>query len=405
MTPYHSDPSYRRTKSGRWEVVYYAHTPPTKTRRWKGGFRTRADAARWFAALAAPTPTAPTLDAFAARYLAHKRATVRGGTVDNSAASLRSLAAYVGAARTLDEITPADVEQWLASLTTSAHTVNSHLRRVRTALATAVRWGMLATNPALGVTRRRTVEAAIVHLSREDQAALVRAAMADASGYAYSLVVLALRTGLRRGELLALRWRDVDTDACRLTVRTTDGALTKSGRSRVVGLDADALAALAWWREWFAVERAASLARAADAAVEWHARRSAEFRAAWLAQCAPAPAHPVFPSFPVAQLTPRVEPMAEFRKTWARLTAAAFGPRRRVRFHDLRHTFAVECARSGVPIALLSQLLGHASMGVTQVYLRFAPDAGAAAALAVVPRLDCGHCVGEAEGGRSVGGE
>ena len=410
MTAYHTDPAYRRTKSGRWEVRWYEHTPPRKTRRFKGGFRTRADAARWFGALceaATAPPRSVTLGEFATRYLAHKLTTVRSGTAENDTSTMRRLVADMGIARPLNDITTGDVEAWLSTLSRglSAHTVNSHLRRVRTALSAAVRWGLLSVNPALAVARRRTVEAAIVHLSREEQVALVRAARADAAPYAYPLVVLALRTGLRRGELLSLRWRDVDTDSLRLTVRTTDGAVTKSGRSRVVGLDADALAAVEWWREWFARARADAVERAADPAVEWHARRSAEFQAAWLEQVAPAPDKPVFPSFPVAQLTPRVVPMAEFRKTWSRLVRVAFGPRRRVRFHDLRHTFAVECARAGVPVALLSQLLGHASLGVTQVYLRFAPDAGAAAALAVVPALNCGPAVGAEAGCCDSSGE
>ena len=71
----------------------------------------------------------------------------------------------------------------------------------------------------------------------------------------------------------------------------------------------------------------------------------------------------------------------------------AFGTRR-VRFHDLRHTFAVQCARAGIPLPLLSQLLGHSTVTMTQRYLRFYPDAGAAMLLNAVPPLgNCGHFV------------
>lgn len=408
-----SDPTYRRKATGRWEVIYYEHQPPDKRRRFKGGFRTRADAARWFAALR-DRPDAPaallsrTLGAFVADYLEHRAAAVRASTRALDASTLRRFVAHAGADTALVNLRPHHVETYLLTLrgrsgSPSAASANGELRRIRTAMAAAVRWGLLPAVPLAGVAPRREVEAPVVCLSPAEQAALVAGARMDPAPYLYPLVVLALRTGLRLGELLALRWCDADTERRQLTVRTTDGALTKSGRSRVVGLDADALSALAWWRDWFAVERAAALDRAADPAVEYHTRRSAEYRAAWLAQCAPAQLHPIFPSFPVAQLTPRVEPLRGIKRSWAGLVRRVFGARR-VRFHDLRHTFAVQCARANVPLALLSQLLGHGDLATTQKYLRFYPDAGAAAVLGKVPALgvSCGHSVASPEPARSA---
>ena len=401
-----SDPTYRRKATGRWEVIYYEIHPPDKRRRFKGGFRTRADATRWFAALRdrpdTATPQARSLGAFVADYLEHRAAAVRASTRALDASTLRRFVAHAGADTPLADLRPHHVETYLLTLrgragSPSAASANGELRRIRTAMAAAVRWGLLPSVPLAGVQPRRELEAAVVCLSPSEQAALVAEARTDPAPYLYPLVVLALRTGLRLGELLALRWCDADTDRRQLTVRTTDGAVTKSGRSRVVGLDGDALAALAWWRDWFAVEREAALARAADPSVEYHGRRSAEYRVAWLAQCAPAPQHPIFPSFPVAQLTPRVEPLRGIKRSWAGLVRRVFGARR-VRFHDLRHTFAVQCARANVPLALLSQLLGHADLATTQKYLRFYPDAGAAAVLGQVPPLqNCGHSVAGSE--------
>ena len=66
------------------------------------------------------------------------------------------------------------------------------------------------------------------------------------------------------------------------------------------------------------------------------------------------------------QVTPK-----RLRHAWDRIREAAKIPD--VRFHDLRHTYAVFCAKSGMPMVELQQRLGHASITMTQHYAVYAP--------------------------------
>jgi integrase len=49
---------------------------------------------------------------------------------------------------------------------------------------------------------------------------------------------------------------------------------------------------------------------------------------------------------------------------------------RRIRFHDLRHTFATRLAASGVPLRTIQEFLGHADLKTTQIYAHYAPSEG-----------------------------
>jgi integrase len=97
----------------------------------------------------------------------------------------------------------------------SARTVGHVHRVLHRALGHAVQWDMIQQNPADNVSPPR-VEATEVEMLTQDQ---VEIALKKLSGSTlYPIAVLALATGIRRGELLALRWQDVDLDNARLRV-------------------------------------------------------------------------------------------------------------------------------------------------------------------------------------------
>ena len=155
----------------------------------------------------------------------------------------------------------------------------------------------------------------------------------DYTDHLTPLVLLALNTGLRRGELLQLRWQDASPSAGRLTVR---GAGAKSGQTRHVPLNSEAVRILENWM--------------------------------------PANAQPQ--SFVFAGES-GADPIKGIKKAWAGLVKKA--KVRVFRFHDLRHTFASKLVMAGVDLNTVRELLGHNDISMTLRYAHLAPEHKAAA--------------------------
>jgi integrase len=150
-------------------------------------------------------------------------------------------------------------------------------------------------------------------------------------------------TGMRRGELLGLRWRDIDLAGAAITVQrsvgttggTTAAGPTKSGKSRVVDIDAGTVAVL---RAWKAEHGSLALALARDSALVFGTLND-KFRA------------------PARFGT-------HFRETMAR-ARVDLPDLPRIRLHDLRHTHATLLLQAGEPVHIVSQRLGHAGPTIT----------------------------------------
>ena len=156
------------------------------------------------------------------------------------------------------------------------------------------------------------------------------------------LVLTAALSGLRRSELIGLRWRDVDWQAQRLRVRNTYvlGEHSTEGKSD-----------LSTQRS---VPMADRLARALD---QW-SQRTAFGHDDELVFAHPQTGHPLDGS-----------------KVSKRFKAACrTAGVREVRFHDLRHTFATRLASSGQPLRTIQEFLGHADAKTTQIYAHYAPS-------------------------------
>lgn len=168
--------------------------------------------------------------------------------------------------------------------------------------------------------------------------------------YYWPWLVLAT-TGARRGEVLGLRWADVDLDHAVASIRQTvvpltkasgkgrEGrilARTKTDRARVIELDAKTVAALHTWRAKHAQERLLV---------------GVGYEDNDLIFCRPdgRPYHP-----------------ESFSKTFdRRLGQEAFSDLPRIRLHDLRHTWATLALVAGIDVAIVSKRLGHSSPMVT----------------------------------------
>lgn len=413
--PYLSDPAFRkRSDRGTWQVIFSEVDGARRERCFRSGFRTRGEALRWFTDFArqyaagevdahgqpAAVPGAvPAMGAFSERFLAWSATTIRPNSHAQERRIVARFLAFVEPGTQLDRVTTATLEGYLAERMdrdgVSPATANGELAILRKLFNVAVRWGLMERSPAAGVGRRRVPEKPVVHLEPAEARRLVEAARRTSENarnaatdavYLFPMVVLALRCGLRRSELFRLRWRDIDTERRELWVRNSAAGNTKSGQERVVHLDDDALEAVAWWREWFGRESARLRSLMADPAAEWHARQYAPLRLDTLDVCAPRPERFVFASQAAAAVTGQHRMLDNVANGFRALAESVF-PGRGLTLHHLRHTFAVTAARAGVPLPLLSQLMGHADMKTTSIYLRFAPSAGARAAMAMIPRL------------------
>ena len=135
----------------------------------------------------------------------------------------RNIKPYLGAKR-LSDLSPLDVKRWHGKLLAggradggplAVRSVQLSHRVLHRALADAVRWNLIALNPASGVRVPKGERKEMKVWTAEDAKRFLDALADDRL---VALWTLALHTGLRRGELAGLRWSDVDLDEGTLTV-------------------------------------------------------------------------------------------------------------------------------------------------------------------------------------------
>ena len=165
----------------------------------------------------------------------------------------------------------------------------------------------------------------------------------DVLGPVLRVVVLAAAmTGLRQGELLGLRWRDVDWSVQRIRVRNTfvRGEHSGAGKSDL------------------STRRSVPMTDRLAGELDRWSRRSVYCTDDDLVFAHPQTGRPLDRS----KVTRRFK--AACREAGVR----------EVRFHDLRHTFATRLAASGQPMRTIQEFLGHADSKTTQIYAHYAPS-------------------------------
>jgi integrase len=256
-------------------------------------------------------------------------------------------------AESLSAITIERIESWKIRRLNAGRSATTVLRDMFTlssVLSRAVRLGKLTENPIRRVEKPRIDRRPKVRFLDKEEESRLREAMQmrDAEmrearesanvwrqerkqellpslphfgDHLTPAVLLSMNTGLRRGEILALRWESIDFDRQILTV---EGGTAKNRQTRHVPINDAATTVLRCWHEQ---------------------------------------AHDGKRVF---------EPRTGFKTAWAPLLKRATITK--FRWHDLRHHFASRLVQAGVPLNTVRDLLGHSSVAMSLRYAHLAPD-------------------------------
>jgi integrase len=241
------------------------------------------------------------------------------------------------------KLTPLDLQALyteLAEAGLSARSIGHTHRVLHRAFDQAVKWNILTRNPCQGTTPPRPQRAEMKVLTPEQARAFLAATIDHP---AHALYALAITSGMRAGELLGLQWGDVDLDAGHLTIRR---ALQQQNSAGLVFVTPKTTKSR---RMIFLSQRAIDALRAHRDRQTFHRRQvGSEWRDLNL----------VFPG-PFGGPT---DPSWSRQVFYAALEAAGIP---RVRFHDLRHTAATLALMQGVHPKVVSDMLGHGTVGLT----------------------------------------
>ncbi len=208
--------------------------------------------------------------------------------------------------RTDESISPSTVVRYMAAL--------SH------ALSIAVRdWGWIEDNPMRKVTKPKQPRGRERFLSDNERQSLLAACERSESPVLYAVVVLALSTGMRRGEIMNLRWKDIDLQAAQIRLTAT-----KNNTSRSLPLTGLALERI----------KALSKVRRLDTDLVFPGKQSG---------------------------TP-----IDLKKPW--MTACRRANLTDFRFHDLRHSAASYLAMNGASTIEIATVLGHKTLQMVKRY-------------------------------------
>ncbi|GGR61042.1 site-specific integrase [Deinococcus seoulensis] len=316
-----------------------------------------------------PAPDPASLHAFLLRWLAYKERDVRPSTYRLYVVALQPVLPVLGS-RPLAEVQVLDIEELVKVLhhERGPQGAGRCLHILRMALRQAVRWQLVPVNVAQDIRKPKTSRRETLVWTPAQAARFLQTAREHRL---YPLFVLALSTGMRRGELLALHWGDVDLASRELTIRhnlVKDAAghyeigtpKTDAGHRRIL--------------------------LAEDVTVILREHRKLESRAGR----APGPDELMFTAASGNHVQGR-----HLDRTYQSLTEQAGLPG--IRFHDLRHTAASLLIRRGVPPKVVADRLGHADASFTlKVYTHVYDDQRVAAALPLSELLNTAAAPGAA---------
>lgn len=280
------------------------------------------------------TATVPTtLGSVVERYIAVHRAHLRPRSLVGYVKHLDRWLGLLGRHTPLVALSADSIRLGMATISAarSAATANAALRVLKIVLNYAVAEGYLNSLPHKRVGKLTAPPRIPVWWNQGDAARVLAAAQLD-SADAHLVFALALYLGLRKGEIDRLSWEDLILDGDRpvCTVKSTEADPTKSGKTRHIPICTELRAILQVYRQ-----------------VSGFVVRSGNGKGKWIYRF-------------------------ECDALFARVTKAAGVPK--IRFHDMRHTYASLMLDAGLSMFKVSQWLGHSDVRITQnTYAHLAP--------------------------------
>ncbi|MDP2727158.1 MAG: site-specific integrase [Dehalococcoidia bacterium] len=297
-------------------------------------------------------PQKQTVARFLGDWLEATRPTIKGTTFTRYEEYARLHIAPTLGALKLAALTPQHLQKLYAQKLVEGLSPMSvrHLHAIlHRALGQALRWGLVATNVTEAVDPPRKERVELRTLSPEEARRFLEAAEGDRFE---ALYVLALTTGLRQGEMLGLRWKDLDLEGGRLQVvatlqRTAKGLVMsepKTSRSRRQVILTDMA------REALRQHRIAQVEERLKAGPLWEDNDL------------------VFPN----EMGKPMDAGNILRRSFCPLLEKAGLPH--IRFHDLRHSAATLLLSQGINPKVIQEMLGHSSITLTlDVYSHLLP--------------------------------
>lgn len=261
----------------------------------------------------------------------------------------------------LSEISPMQIEKWRTARInrgTKTATVNRDIVILKSALTKAIEWGFIDEHPLRKLKPYKIDSIAKVRYLDTDEEKRLKESLKFREeelkekresgnewrrerGYdclpdfrqsvfvdrLHPMILVALNTGLRRGELFHLEWDDINFSRAMLTIK---GETAKSGKTRHIPLNAIALQAL---KDWCPVNQIEGL---------------------------------VFPNMKTGAS------LVHVKKSWAGILKKA--NIKNFRWHDMRHHFASKLVMAGVDLNTVRELLGHSDIKMTLRYAHLAPE-------------------------------
>ncbi len=209
----------------------------------------------------------------------------------------------------------------------SGATVNRELQALRAAMNTAVSWKHLEHNPFSKMAQVQIPEVTPSYFTKQDFQRLLNAITEE---WLKELVVFAVLTGMRRGELVNLRWQDVDLQRKLIQIQSSPTFRTKQGKRRVVPMS--------------------------EVVFNLLGSKAQRIRSEYI--------------FHIKGY--KINDDHASKKLKKYVGEAKLDPK--LHFHSLRHTFASWLVQDGVSLYELQKLLGHSNIAVTQVYSHLQPE-------------------------------
>ena len=236
--------------------------------------------------------------------------------------------------KSLSKITRKDMEKWMddeINRGMAPNTINRNFTVIRAALNYAVKIELIHKSPTKGMEKLEAPKGIVRYLSDKEYTRLYEQ-LDKMTGYMPVIVKLLLNTGCRPVEIYTLEWTEVNFKLKLMTVLAQNA---KNKKERHIPLNKTAVFLLETWRAETASQEDAS-------------------------------SNHVF-------ISPNTnKPFKGVYRQWLRLAKAS--KLNNFRLYDCRHDFASKLVMKGVDLYTVSQLLGHSSVTMTQIYAHLSPD-------------------------------